>query len=150
VALAVVAIQIALGGWVSSNYAALACQDFPTCQGAWLPAMDFDRAFTLHRELGQTVEGALLPFAALTAIHWTHRIGALVATVVVGSLALSLLTRPAWRRWGLALAGVLVLQVTLGIANVLLSLPLPVAVAHNLGAALLVAALVALNFRLRS
>jgi cytochrome c oxidase assembly protein subunit 15 len=148
-ALVVVAIQIALGGWVSSNYAALACQDFPTCQGQWLPAMDFDRAFTLHRELGRTADGALLPFAALTAIHWLHRLGALVVAVVAGGLALSLTGLPAWRRWGLALACLLLLQVGLGIANVLLSLPLPLAVAHNLGAALLLAALVVVNYRLR-
>lgn len=148
-ALVVVALQIALGGWVSSNYAALACQDFPTCQGQWLPAMDFGHAFTLRRELGQAADGTLLPFAALTAIHWTHRLGALIVTLVVGGLALSLASRPAWRRWGLALAGLLALQVGLGIANVLLSLPLPLAVAHNLGAATLLAALVAINHRLR-
>lgn len=148
-ALVVVMVQIALGGWVSSNYAALACQDFPTCQGQWLPAMDFDHAFTLRRELGQAADGTLLPFAALTAIHWTHRLGALVVAVAVGGLALTLASRPAWRRWGLALAGLLALQVGLGIANVLLSLPLPLAVAHNLGAALLLAALVVVNHRLR-
>jgi len=148
-ALIVVAIQIALGGWVSSNYAGLACQDFPTCQGAWLPAMDFPRAFTLHRELGQTADGALLPFAALTAIHWSHRFWAVVVILVVGSLAVSLIVTTVWRRYGLALAGLLLLQVGLGIANVLLSLPLPLAVAHNLGAALLLAALVVVNYRLR-
>jgi heme a synthase len=148
-ALAVVAVQIALGGWVSSNYAALACQDFPICQGRWLPEMDFPRAFTLHRELGQTADGALLPFAALTAIHWIHRLWAVVVFLVVGGMAASLVATSAWRRWGLTLAGLLTLQVGLGIANVLLSLPLPVAVAHNLGAAALLAALVVLNYRLR-
>jgi heme a synthase len=148
-ALLVVAVQIALGGWVSSNYAALACGDFPTCQGNWLPAMEFRRAFALHRELGQTAEGGLLPFAALTAIHWLHRLWAVVVLLVVGTLAWRLTRTPVWRRAGLVLAGLLGLQVALGIANVLLSLPLPVAVAHNFGAALLLAAIVVINVRCR-
>jgi len=148
IALLAVVLQIALGGWTSSNYAALACTDFPTCQGSWLPDMDFAHAFTLHRELGQTRDGGLLPFAALTAIHWSHRIGAVVVLLAVGGLALRLLTLPAWRRWGFWLAGLLALQWSLGLANVLLSLPLPVAVAHNLGAAALLTASLALNFRL--
>jgi len=148
-ALLAVAVQIALGGWVSSNYAALACGDFPTCQGDWLPAMEFGRAFTLHRELGQTAEGGLLPFTALTAIHWLHRLWAVVVLLVVGALAWRLARTPAWRQGGLVLAGLLGLQVVLGIANVLLSLPLPVAVAHNFGAALLLAAIVAINVRCR-
>ena len=66
-------LQIALGGWVSTNYAVLACRDFPTCQGAWWPAMDFDAGFTLLRELGAGKDGGYLPFAALTAIHVAHR-----------------------------------------------------------------------------
>ncbi|MBU1645409.1 MAG: COX15/CtaA family protein [Gammaproteobacteria bacterium] len=147
-ALLAVIAQIALGGWTSSNYAALACTDFPTCQDRWLPPMDFAHAFTLRRELGQTGDGGLLPFAALTAIHWSHRIGAVVVLLAVGGLALRLLRLPAWRRWGIWLAGLLALQWSLGIANVLLSLPLPVAVAHNLGAAALLTATLALNFRL--
>jgi len=148
-ALGAVALQIMLGGWVSSNYAALACADFPTCQGAWLPPMDFEHAFTLRRELGQAADGSLLPFAALTAIHWSHRIGALLVLLVVGWLARALIGVPAWRGLGLMLGGLLLLQLGLGIANVLLSLPLSLAVAHNLGAAALLAALVAANFRLR-
>lgn len=148
-ALGAVALQIMLGGWVSSNYAALACADFPICQGAWLPPMDFEHAFALRRELGQTADGSLLPFAALTAIHWSHRLGAVLVLLVVGWLARSLIGVPAGRRLGLILGGLLVLQLGLGIANVLLSLPLPLAVAHNLGAAALLAALVAVNFRLR-
>jgi len=140
--------QIALGGWVSTNYAALACPDFPTCQGAWLPPMDFEHAFQLRRELGQTATGALLSHAALTAIHWTHRVGALLVLLVAGSLTLMLLRRPPWRRWGLFLALALAAQISLGVANVVLSLPLPLAVAHNSGAALLLAVTLALNFRL--
>jgi heme a synthase len=147
-ALVAVIAQIALGGWTSSNYAALACTDFPTCQGSWLPAMDFGHAFALRRELGQTSDGGLLPFSALTAIHWTHRLWAVGVLLAVGGLAIKLLRLPAWRRWGLWLAGLLTLQWCLGIANVLLSLPLPIAVAHNLGAAALLTATLALNFRL--
>jgi cytochrome c oxidase assembly protein subunit 15 len=112
--------------------------------------MDFDHAFQLRRELGQTAAGALLSNVALTAIHWTHRVGALILLLVAGALAFSLLRRPAWRGWGLLLALALAAQVSLGIANVLLSLPLPLAVAHNSGAALLLAVTLALNFRLWS
>lgn len=144
-ALTAVFFQIALGGWVSSNYAPLICGDFPTCQGVWLPEMDFASAFQLRRELGVTADGAPLSLAALTAIHWTHRIGALVVGALVGGLGIALLRRPAWRTWGAWLLALLGLQIGLGIANVLLALPLPLALAHNLGAALLLAATVALN-----
>ena len=147
IALPVVVVQIALGGWVSSNYAALACNDFPTCRGSWWPPMDFAHAFSFRRELGQAVDGSGLPFAALTAIHWSHRLWAGVVLLTVGVLAWRLGQLSAWRKAGLGLAALLGVQVGLGIANVLLSLPLPLAVAHNLGAALLLAALVALNFR---
>ena len=147
-ALLVVAIQIALGGWVSSNYAALACSDFPTCLGVWQPEMDFAQAFQIHRELGQTANGELLSLDALTAIHWTHRVGALIVSVLVGALSVALLRRPEWRNWGLLLGASLLAQIGLGIANVLLSLPLPLAVAHNAGAAILLTITLALNFRL--
>ncbi|MCL5060310.1 MAG: COX15/CtaA family protein [Candidatus Thermoplasmatota archaeon] len=146
--LLLVATQIALGGWVSTNYAALACTDFPLCQGVWVPEMDFGHAFTLHRELGETAAGDLLPMAALTAIHWTHRVMALVVTLYLGWLALRLLRTPGYAGMGLAVGGLLTLQVALGIGNVLLSLPLALAVAHNAGAALLLASLVLLNYRL--
>ncbi|MGE5491922.1 MAG: COX15/CtaA family protein [Actinomycetota bacterium] len=149
-ALAAVLLQIALGGWVSSNYAALACPDFPACRGEWLPPMDFGHAFTFHRELGQTASGALLPAEALTAIHWSHRLGAALVALAVGGLGLALARRPGWRGWGAQLLGLLALQVGLGIANVLLSLPLPLAVAHNAVAALLLSMTVATNFRLWS
>jgi len=148
-ALVVVIGQIALGGWVSSNYAALACSDFPTCLGGWMPEMDFVHAFQFHRELGQTADGALLSNAALTAIHWTHRVGALIVTLVVGSLVFVLSRQSERRHWAWLLGACLVLQLGLGIANVLLALPLPIAVAHNAGAALLLAVTLALNVRLR-
>ncbi|MBS1189087.1 MAG: Cytochrome oxidase assembly [Rhodocyclaceae bacterium] len=147
-ALGLVVAQIALGGWVSSNYAALACSDFPACQGQWLPAMDFAQAFTLHRELGQTASGALLTTEALTAIHWSHRLGALLVAAAVGGLGIALARLPGWRNWGTLLLALLALQIGLGIANVLLALPLPLAVAHNAVAALLLTAMLAVNFRL--
>ncbi len=148
-ALLAIVIQIALGGWVSSNYAALACPDFPTCQGEWQPKMDFAHAFSLHRQLGQTVDGQVLPLTALTAIHWSHRIGALVVTLIGTLLAVALLKtgQRRWQVWGGLLAILLTAQIGLGLANVLLGLPLAVAVAHNLGAALLLAALLAINIR---
>lgn len=149
VALLMVFLQIALGGWVSSNYAALACADFPTCHGAWLPNMDIHHAFQLVRDLGMTAQGALLPVEALTAIHWVHRVGALMTLLIVGLLVIKMLRVAALARAALLIAFVLLIQLSLGIANVLLSLPLPVAVAHNAVAAVLLLVLVMLNFRLR-
>lgn len=147
-ALVLLVVQIALGGWVSSNYAGLACQDFPTCQGVWLPAMDVQHAFTVRRDLGHTGDGGLLPFEALTAIHWSHRLGALLVFLAVGALILRLRSAREWQPWAFVLTVMLLLQVGLGIANVLLSLPLQLAVAHNFGAALLLLHVVAVNMRL--
>lgn len=149
VGLLLVIIQIALGGWVSTNYAALACTDFPLCQGSLVPAMDFEHAFTLRRELGQTADGDLLPLNALTAIHWTHRAMALVVALYLVWLASRLVRTPGYAGLAAVVTALLVLQVGLGIANVLLSLPLGLAVAHNAGAALLLSSLVALNYRVR-
>ncbi len=146
-ALLVIIIQIALGGWVSTNYAALACRDFPTCNGAWLPEMDFAHAYRIFRELGQTIDGAPLPYAALTAIHWTHRAGALIVALVTGILAARLIARPEWQRWGAFLGIALLVQVGLGISAVLLFLPLTLAVAHNVGAAALLCVTLAVNLR---
>ena len=147
--LVLVVTQIALGGWVSTNYAALACTDFPLCQGAWVPPMDFEHAFTLHRELGETASGDLLPLTALTAIHWVHRVMAVIVTIYLGWLALRLFRTPGYSGMGLLIAALLILQVSMGIGNVLLSLPLALAVAHNMGAALLLSSLVLLNHRVR-
>ena len=140
--------QIALGGWVSTNYAALVCRDFPACHGAWMPDMDFAHGFHLFRELGMTAAGAPLSIAALTAIHWTHRIGALVTFLYLGALALGLMRSAGYLRMGALLALLLVVQVSLGVANVVLTLPLPVAVAHNAGAAALLVMMVVINFAL--
>ncbi len=147
----VVAGQIVLGGWVSTNYAALACTDFPKCHGQWKPEkLDFEHGFTIKRELGKTASGALLSRESLNAIHWTHRVGALVVTAIVGLLGVLLLRNKQWRGAGFAVLSLLALQVGLGIANVWLSLPLALAVAHNGGAALLIAKLVTLRARMRS
>lgn len=145
-ALCVVAIQILLGGWVSANYAALACTDWPLCMGQVVPPMDFSHAFHLVRELGRTGDGAMLPFPALTAIHWTHRTFALVVALVVGWTAFRALRVAALRPLGWLLAAVLGIQFSLGVANVLAGLPLAIADAHNAGAALLLGSLVVLNF----
>ncbi len=146
--LVILICQITLGGWVSTNYAALACRDFPACHGAWLPAMDFDHGFHLMRELGMTAAGVPLALDALTAIHWAHRVGALVTFLYIGALAIALMRVPGCLRLGSGLAVLLVAQVSLGIANVLLTLPLPVAVAHNGVAAALLVLMVVINFAL--
>ena len=140
VALAAVVGQIALGGWVSANYAALACPDLPFCPGA----TDFGNAFHVVRELGQTAEGEPLSLDALRAIHWTHRLFALVAVAAVLFAAVR-----AWRSArGLAITVALLvfLQFALGIANILVGRPLMLAAAHNAVAALLLVALIVLNF----
>jgi cytochrome c oxidase assembly protein subunit 15 len=144
-ALLVVSVQIALGGWVSSNYAALACIDFPTCHGEWVPQMDFRHGFQVVRDLGKTATGTHLAYEALTAIHWTHRAGALVTFLFLGVVAL-MLAKVRGAGFHAALLGALLLaQISLGIANVLAGLPLAVAVAHNAVAALLLASLVLIN-----
>ncbi len=147
--LLVVIGQIALGGWVSSNYAAVACIDLPTCHGQWWPAMDFANGFHLSQHIGPNYLGGQLDSDARTAIHFTHRLGAMLVTVVLLILAWHL------QRGGHGrLAGLLVLalgmQISLGVSNVLLHLPLAVAVAHNAGGALLLLTLVLVNYRLRA
>lgn len=147
-ALVVLLAQIFLGGWTSTNYAALACTDFPTCHGVWMPEMDFKDAFHLVRELGQSTNGGNLTLSALTAIQWTHRIGALIIFIYLGSLALMLVKTPAFRKIALLLLATLLAQISLGIANLILQLPLVLAVAHNLGAALLVIITVTINSKI--
>jgi cytochrome c oxidase assembly protein subunit 15 len=144
IALAALGVQVALGGWVSSNYAALACPDIPLCLGELAPPMDFGNAFHVLRELGQTPQGELLSREALTAIHWTHRMFALVAVAVIGWAAYRALAVS--RALAALIALLVVLQFSLGVANVLVSRPLGLAAAHNAGAALLLIALVVLNF----
>lgn len=141
--------QITLGGWVSSNYAAVACVDFPTCHGQWLPNMDFANGFHLTQHIGPNYLGGQLDNDARTAIHFSHRVGALLLTLVLLLLAWRLRQQGFPRLGGLLLLALLV-QISLGISNVLLHLPLAVAVAHNLGGACLLLVLVLVNYRLRS
>jgi cytochrome c oxidase assembly protein subunit 15 len=147
---ALAALQIALGAWVSTNYAVLACSDFPTCQGSWWPQMDFARGFTLQRALGMTGDGSWLPFAALTAIHYAHR---LMAFVVLAALALfawrlHAVDDAAHRRWAHVLAAIALWQLATGLSNVVLGWPLAGAVAHTGGAAALAIALTVMITRM--
>jgi cytochrome c oxidase assembly protein subunit 15 len=146
--LAVLTLQIALGGWTSANYAALACPDFPTCQGQWWPPTDFGEAFVLWRGIGVDYEGGLLDGTARATIHLVHRIGALVASTVLLVVIAALMRVRGLRVPALVLLGLLALQVALGISNVVYGLPLAVATAHNGVAALLVAQLVLILSRL--
>ncbi len=146
-ALAVLVAQVFLGGWTGANYAALACLEFPACRGgAWLPPADFREAFVLWREGRLDYEGGVLDQAARTAIHLAHRLGAVVAAVIllVAACRAWAARAPALRLGAAALACALAAQLSLGVANVLLRLPLPVAVAHNAGAALLLLLLLTL------
>lgn len=149
IGVAVLVAQIALGGWTSSNYAAVSCPDFPMCQGSWMPDMDFSEAFVLWRGLGVNYEYGVLESPARTAIHYTHRIGALVTFLYLGWLVVKLLRSAGGLAGSAMLVGVLLLtQVALGIGNVVLHLPLGVATAHNGVAALLLVSLIYVNYRL--
>jgi heme a synthase len=145
--LAVLVLQIFLGGWTSTNYAAVACPDLPTCQRSWWPSMDFRDAFVLWRGLGIDYEGGVLANPARVAIHFTHRIGALVTgSVLIGLGVLTLLTA---KNRILARAGLLVVlavaaQISIGVATVHRGVPLPLATLHNAGAAFLVISMVTL------
>jgi cytochrome c oxidase assembly protein subunit 15 len=147
-ALVLLFMQIFLGGWTSTNYAALACTDFPTCHGAWVPDMDFKDAFHMVRELGLSKDGSALSLASLTAIQWTHRVGALVSLIYLGALGLTTLKYWQLKRWSVLLLGALITQIALGISNLVLHLPLVLAVAHNFTAALLVIIVVVLNSKI--
>ena len=151
VALGALILQIVLGGWTSSNYAAISCPDLPTCQGSWWPRMDFSEAFVLWRGLGIDYEGGVLDQAARVAIHFTHRLGAIVASLALGLAALMTISRarsPQLRRAGIAVALALALQLAIGITTVMQGYPLAVATAHNAGAALLLLTVVTLLRRL--
>jgi heme a synthase len=151
IGLALLAVQIALGGWVSANYAALACgTDFPKCVGLWWPPADFREGFVLWRGIGVDYEGGVLDGGSRIAIHFAHRLMAVLVTGHLLVVALRLLRTPGMRGWALLLSGLLLAQVALGIANVKLALPLWTAVLHNAGAALLLFVLVSLLARLRA
>ena len=148
VALAVGFVQVGLGGWVSTNYAALACGGFPLCQGALLPDMDFTHGFSLWRHLGMTAGGDYLPFTALVAVHWVHRAFAFVVVAVVTATAWRACHVSGCERIGRALLALILLQFCSGVATVALDWPLALAVLHNAGAALSIALLTVLNCRL--
>jgi heme a synthase len=141
-------IQILLGGWTSTNYAALACTDFPTCHGSLMPDMDFKNGFNPFRELGMTASGEGLSIEALQAIQWVHRLGAVVLTAYLIFMAYLLRNYPSTRFYRNLLLLVLLLQVIIGIANLVMYLPLLLATLHNLGAALLVIIMVIINSRI--
>ena len=138
----VLVIQLALGGWTSANYSALACPDFPTCQGEMWPDSDFREGFIVWREIGVDYEGGVLDLPSRVAIHMTHRTGALFVFIILGWLALRLIRNTETQAGGYVLGTLLVAQVTLGILNILLYLPLPNAVAHNGVGALLLATMI--------
>jgi heme a synthase len=149
---ALLALQIALGGWVSTNYAVLACTEFPMCQGAWIPSMDMKQGFEIWRELGQRGDGSTIALPALTAIHVVHRMFAFVVFGVLGYAAWLLYSQgnkqpAAW------IAGLLLWQLVTGLSNVVLGWPLLAAVSHTGGAAGLVlvcvSALMRMDLRLR-
>lgn len=145
-------VQIALGGWVSTNYAVLACSDFPTCHGQLWPSADFAHGFTLLHRLGEDGEGGLLTLSALTAIHLAHRLGAVVLLVALLALAWALCrqTDARARRWGGYVAAGAVWQLASGLSNVVLGWPLLAALAHTAGAAALVIVLSTINLRIRA
>lgn len=141
-ALAMLVLQAASGAWVSTNYAVLACNEFPRCQGSWWPAMDFGGGFEFWRPLGLGGNGEPIRFQALTAIHYTHRMLALATVLVLGRLAWRLKSQDTLRKPFLALSALLALQVLTGLSNVLLDWPLLAAVLHTGGAGALTVVLV--------
>ena len=146
VGIVILILQILLGGWTSTNYAALACPDFPACQGSLWPNMDFREGFVLWRGLGVDYEGGVLDGVARTAIHMTHRLGAVLAFIVIAAVSIrSMLhvSKPI-KLTGATILGLLFVQISLGIGNVVFKLPLWIAVAHNGVAALLLLSLVTL------
>jgi len=152
-ALLMTLVQIALGGWTTANYAAVACPDLPTCQGRWLPAMDLAQGFDLFHRPGPSHLGGRLDNEARVAIHYSHRLGALLTLIAVGTLCALLWWRAGFaaaRRMAALLGTLLLVQLALGLANVLLHFPVWVAVAHNLGAALLLVTLASLAHRVHT
>ncbi len=149
VGLVVVFLQIALGGWTTSNYAAVACPDLPTCQTQWWPTMDFVKGFDIFQEIGPNYLGGQMENEARIAIHMAHRIGAIITSLYLIFLFLKLLAVSAVEttRLGVVLMLVLVLQVVLGLSNIIFNFPLTIAVLHNGVGAVLLLVLVTLNHR---
>ncbi|WP_066739757.1 heme A synthase [Cupriavidus sp. D384] len=147
-AIVLLVIQIFLGGWVSTNYAVLACTDFPLCNGQLVPEMDFRHGFTLWRQLGMTADGDYIPHAALVAIHWVHRGFAFVVLGYLLWFGLRARRLEGLARHGKWLLAVLALQLATGMSNIVFDWPLVAAVAHNGGAALLLMLLLRLNYNI--
>jgi cytochrome c oxidase assembly protein subunit 15 len=147
--LLVVIAQIALGGWTTSNYAAVACPDLPTCQAQWLPAMDFASGFNIFQSIGPNYLGGAMANEARVAIHMSHRIGAIITLLFVGWISLRMLAAPvaSLSRMGKVIGLLLVLQFCLGLGNIFFKFPLLVTVSHNAVGALLLLSLVTLNYR---
>ena len=147
-ALALLFVQIALGGWVSTNYAALACMDFPTCHGQWVPPMDLHGGFSLIRGLGELPSGELISQDALTAIHWVHRNFAFVVFAFVGTLAWRMRREPGLNGPCRLVLALLVAQLFTGLTTIFFQWPLLIAVLHSGGAAGLILAATTLQVRL--
>ncbi len=148
ITIVVVFMQILLGGWVSTNYAALVCTDFPLCQGMVFPPMDFFEGFNISRELGKDSTGQPLSAMALTSIHWGHRMGAVIASGFIIYLVFILLRQTNLKMHGIIILSVLTIQIFIGVINILFLLPFSAAVAHNTVAGVLLSVLVMLKSRL--
>ncbi|MGE3320102.1 MAG: heme A synthase [Candidatus Berkiella sp.] len=146
--LAIVFCQILLGGWTSANYAALICPDFPLCQGQWWPDTHFASAFNFLGGIDMDNPLAFQDTPGRTAIHLMHRLGAMITLLLGSALVMALYHQPGLRKTALVLALFLVIQISLGISNIVFALPLPVAVAHNAMGALLLLTLITVNFKL--
>jgi cytochrome c oxidase assembly protein subunit 15 len=149
IALSLLLIQIILGGWVSTNYAVLACTDFPLCHGMFFPPMDFEHGFSLWRELGKTSAGAILPVDALTAIHWVHRNVAFIVIAYVAWIAHKAYKLEGLRKTGKWILIAIAAQFASGVSTIYLSWPIVIAILHNGGAALLLLLLVRLLYQAR-
>ena len=152
IALLVVVVQIALGGWTTSNYAAVACPELPTCQNQWWPEMDFAKGFDISQGIGPNYLGGKMDNSARMAIHMSHRIGAIITTAILifVSLCLFQVKSRETKIMAYSVLAVLSLQVLLGLSNVIFHFPVHIAVAHNGVGALLLLTMVTLNYRLRT
>ena len=147
----VLALQIFLGGWTSTNYVALYCPDFPTCQGEWLPQTNFNEAFVFFKDPTVNYEGGSLSLDAGVTVHFLHRVGAIITAIVLLGLSILILLKNSnsvLRKLSITLLALLITQISLGIANVVLVLPIPIAVSHNAIAAALLLTLILINYSL--
>jgi cytochrome c oxidase assembly protein subunit 15 len=152
IGLVILVLQITLGGWTTSNYAAVACPDLPKCQSQWLPEMDLANGFDVLQGIGPNYLGGVMDNDARVAIHMSHRVGAIITLLFLGWLSLRLVSGsdPVLRRQGRWIGGVLLLQFGLGLSNVWFHFPLFTTVSHNLVGVFLLLTLVHLNYGLRT